>query len=527
MLFFIDIEDDSGNKLGQGPVFTATEWRHVARLSRAGSISFSLPASDPRAALIETKRVARCYTVVNGQVVEVGAGIIDSVTLQEGGIETALTVDGDDLLRELTYRPVLFLSVSGAAEGAPTAVVHIASTVTNLTNAYDGNDGTFNTVVALQTGEYIYVRRPVPFSSVRWVLGTQKNGTATALQAQYFAVWGGWESISLTDGTDSGGTTLAQNGTVSWTQPADWQKDTADLYTMRFYVGANLTAVDFAEAYVSVPDISATDVSDVMALAPSGWTLAGSPYYSDTADGTRVDFEGETVLAALVKISELSGEQFRIGDGREVEWLRTDTEASGIRATNYVADGVAAESNPNICLIESFEEVRDSYQQASRIYVYGKDWLPTLAFATAVMPSGYTMNAAQGYIEKTGATPTIHRVMQFEVDYPEDTSAESLELMSNELARAGLAWLQDFSEVQTFYRLSITRLQAVLKPAETLRVQYRKIVDGYVVADIDADFVILEAETAVDANGIRTVGLSVASVSRWPQSDSEIIAEKL
>ena len=527
MLFFIDIEDDSGNKLGDGPVFTATEWRHVARLSRAGAISFSLPASDPRAALIQTKRVARCRTVVNGSVVDVGAGIIDSVTLQEGGIETLLTVEGDDLLRELTYRPVLFLSLSDVGEGAPTAVVHVASSVTNLTNAYDDDEGTSNTVT-LQTGEYIYVRRSVPFSSVRWVLGTQKNSTVTALQAEYFAAWGGWETISLTDGTDSGGATLAQNGAISWAEPADWQKDTPDLYTMRFYVGANLTAVDLAEAYVSVPDLSPTDVSDVMALAPSGWSSAGTPYYSDTAAGTAVDFEDESVLAALVKISELSGEQFRLGDGREVEWLRTDTEASGIRATNYIADGVAAESNPNICLIESFEEVQDSYQQASRIYVYGTDWLPTLAHATASMPSGYTiMTTTDGYIEKTGATPTIHRVLQFEVDYPDDTSAKSLELMSNELARAGLAWLQDFSEAQKYYRLSVNRLQAVLKPAETLRVQYRKIVDGYVVADIDADFVVLEAETVIDANGIRTVGLSVASVSRQPQSDSEIIAERL
>lgn len=110
--FYINIEDSSGNRFGDGPITSASGWTYTARMDRAGSFSFQMPATDPKAALVQKKRVARAFALLDSAWVEVGAGVIDDIQAQSGddGI-TWLAVVGDDLLRELTYRSVLDLKI--------------------------------------------------------------------------------------------------------------------------------------------------------------------------------------------------------------------------------------------------------------------------------------------------------------------------------------------------------------------------------------------------------------------------------
>lgn len=120
MRFWIDIESPTGDKLGDGPIATATAWRHSARLDRAGEIQFVMSARDPRAALIidHPKRIARCYGQLfpGAAVSELGAGLIESWSLKpDKNGDTQLTVAGGDLLRELTHRSVGFLALSNGA----------------------------------------------------------------------------------------------------------------------------------------------------------------------------------------------------------------------------------------------------------------------------------------------------------------------------------------------------------------------------------------------------------------------------
>ena len=109
--FWIDIESQYGVKIGT--IRTAQEWRQVRRLSRAGEFSFTMPAGDPQAALIVRKRVARCFTIQAGTLVEVGSGIIGRIGHRNTGRERVLSVEGGDLLREVTYRPVGKLAIGG------------------------------------------------------------------------------------------------------------------------------------------------------------------------------------------------------------------------------------------------------------------------------------------------------------------------------------------------------------------------------------------------------------------------------
>ncbi|HRJ45250.1 MAG TPA: hypothetical protein PL105_25345, partial [Caldilineaceae bacterium] len=84
MRFWIDIENSSGTRQGSGPITSALYWRSVRRLDRAGEFAFEMPATDSRASLVTARMVARCKMVIAGAVVEVGAGIVDSISTRIG-----------------------------------------------------------------------------------------------------------------------------------------------------------------------------------------------------------------------------------------------------------------------------------------------------------------------------------------------------------------------------------------------------------------------------------------------------------
>ena len=109
--FWVDVyspgggPDVFGTRLGAGPILSAVEWESTAKLDAAGSFSFTMPASDPKAALLRPQRVVWCYTFVDEVMVECGAGIVERITTQVG-TPTLLRVRGPDLLAELAQRTV-------------------------------------------------------------------------------------------------------------------------------------------------------------------------------------------------------------------------------------------------------------------------------------------------------------------------------------------------------------------------------------------------------------------------------------
>ena len=105
---WIDIEDAEGTKVGAGPIRTAYTWMAHPRLDNAGDFTFEMPAGDPKAALLVNKRVARCSTVIDGTVTELGAGIIEDIgrTVSAAQAGPVRRVRGGDLLSELGWRSV-------------------------------------------------------------------------------------------------------------------------------------------------------------------------------------------------------------------------------------------------------------------------------------------------------------------------------------------------------------------------------------------------------------------------------------
>ena len=83
---------------GGGTIANSTSWSSTARLNAGGSFSFSMPASDPAAALIVPLAVVSCYV---DNVLE-AMGIVNDIAVAGD----QLTASGEDMSRELALRTV-------------------------------------------------------------------------------------------------------------------------------------------------------------------------------------------------------------------------------------------------------------------------------------------------------------------------------------------------------------------------------------------------------------------------------------
>jgi len=65
----------------------------------------------------------------------------------------------------------------------------------------------------------VYIATPIPATKLNFVV-QKPNSNVSAMKVHYFN--GGWREVSgLSDGTSSGGATLSQSGSVTWTAPTD------------------------------------------------------------------------------------------------------------------------------------------------------------------------------------------------------------------------------------------------------------------------------------------------------------------
>lgn len=174
--FWVDIEDASGNRIGKGPL-RGSQFRHLSRLSASGEFSFIVSIADPNLTALAEKRIAICkYVDRDGALQTFGGGVIDKITrsIAADGSFT-ITVSGNDLLRELTYRSVGTLDLSGGGAGVsdgPDQVMALApagwtiNDGTTLTNVYAGYDGETVLTSLIGVGEHI---------GEHWRLGTGRS----------------------------------------------------------------------------------------------------------------------------------------------------------------------------------------------------------------------------------------------------------------------------------------------------------------------------------------------------------------
>jgi hypothetical protein len=433
MRFWIEISSATGTRTGR--IDNALYWRHTARLDRAGTFEFAIPAADAKSTLIVNQQRVFCYGLVNGVITEIGAGIVERIVTQQNGTNPAVTVvSGDDVLRELAIHEIM---------GSPSSPI------------YPG---------ALQTD------------------------------------------------------------------------------TIPDYLIGNATTPDF----------------------PANWTLGGA---TSTQSDIYVRFGGESIFYLLTRVAQVTGEHFRYGGSRTLTWLgpASTFAASGVLATTN-ADPAALDGVTTTCLITQIEEELDSHAQCNFLVVTGagtgevpltlaaaENWPPGLVDdTTGTQVITWTANVGyatdgdgeEWWCERVGATYLTNRTRwaadgrlvrfaQFKDIAPLSNTNADLAAAADYLLQAAYHELRTRTTAQRAYRLAITGLETALQVGTTLAVQARSVTEDdsgtkrtYINVERD-DLLILETETQIDERGIRTLGMTVATTDRWPDSSEQAVIERL
>lgn len=522
MQIWIDIEDASGTKLGAGPITTAVQWTSTRRLDAAGTFSFVMPASDPRALELQHKRIARCWSSDGTTIVERGAGIIDRISIQpQPKGPTMLEVSGDDLLRELANRTVGDLELFEAVAYTPTLRLYPGATTITIPGW-----------VNLNPDNLVFIRYDRPFSKITFNLTTFNTVESSTLQIQYYNNRDpqnpAWEAVAgLTNTTNTGSgehiIPFGQDGYIEFDPPSGWSFDDG-AYTIRIF---DQTA-EIDQFYVQSCTVTIVEPVDdglqrIMALAPPGWSLDPAGEFA-TTDPVYMQFAGESVLAALVKLSEQIGEHFTLSpSARRVWWIGTSQESSGLRAVQ------AKELADSTMLIANLSRTSDSYELYTRAYAYGGgigSGRLTLE-KTTQSRAGYTLNTTSNYLECDAAVAIYGRIDKRE-DYPDiapvDASNAQIVNAANSLFDRVYNALRRKSTLQYAYDLSVVPSTYQIWPGQKLRVVYDEWVDGYHALAINLDLWVLEVNQVIDASGIYVADLIVATVDYWPNNDYQAVA---
>lgn len=263
--YWVDIENASGARLGRGPL-RASHWTQTEALSASGSFSFSVSIQDPNLDALLEKRIAICkYINQHGELLTFGGGVIDKITrviAQDGSI--TLNVEGNDLTRELTYRSVGTLDLSGVAGAgvldAPRQIMALAPSTWSLTNGYTlqavyaGFDGETVLNALSRVGEHIGEHwRLESTRTIAW-LGPATRFAASGVRAvqhahqpvsvetpEVIALITGIEEVSdaadllsrvIPRGSGNGGAALTLSA-VTEPAPAGYTVNVAENYVMR------------------------------------------------------------------------------------------------------------------------------------------------------------------------------------------------------------------------------------------------------------------------------------------------------
>lgn len=270
----------------------------------------------------------------------------------------------------------------------------------------------------------------------------------------------------------------------------------------------------------------------IMAFAPTGWTITGG---GATSQDIYVRFDEQSVLNALVSISDTLGEHFRLGTGRQIVWVGpyTGFASSGVRAIGGIPVGNKALDVPEIAIIKSLKELSDSHELITRVKPRGAgngNAILRLLAVTDAAPSGFTLSASLGYIEKDSSVATygnISRPVDFKNISPLSHSVADKNQAANQLMRAAVELLNRWAEPQKFYEIELKKSEVILDPGTTIRVVFKQTIDGVDVFDIDDTFNIIEASDKLGSNGIYTQRVKVSTTDSQPLNDNELVVSQL
>jgi len=273
-------------------------------------------------------------------------------------------------------------------------------------------------------------------------------------------------------------------------------------------------------------------IAQIMSYAPDGWSVDQSVGTQETETNVYASFSGESILDSLTKVSDNRGEHFRLSQGRKIAWLGKNLTSSGIRAVQD-GDPISVETNDSICIVQKLEEQSDTYSVFTRIYPYGSGTGTarlTLASTTRVVPAGFALDKTNNCLINTQAESQYGRIekyISFKEISPISNSDLDLESASNALFDQSLVYLQRHSKAEKFYDIEVIKLNKIVLPGQTIRVVFKKIIGEHTTFSIDRDLYILETTNTIDSGGIRTSKLKVATIDRFPETESDVLVSQM
>lgn len=121
------------------------------------------------------------------------------------------------------------------------AQIQVCAYDQDIPNLYDGNQDTYDKFTCRST-DFMYIGYSVPFNQINVDMTSSVNVRTATLTGAYFD-GNTFSSLTITDNTASGGATLAQDGSITFTIPYNWMPsiiDGTEAYWVRLSPSADL-----------------------------------------------------------------------------------------------------------------------------------------------------------------------------------------------------------------------------------------------------------------------------------------------
>lgn len=268
--------------------------------------------------------------------------------------------------------------------------------------------------------------------------------------------------------------------------------------------------------------VTTSDITDIMASAPAGWTLSVTGGGNGTAAGTYHAPRGDTVLETLINAASQSGEIFRLNvysaPTKVINW-RASSDSSGI-TLRMPAAPITYDASTTVGIILSLNEDSDFSEVVTRIRPFGAgmgDGRLDITTISVADPAGYTTTPASNLIVNDTLETSLGYEIKRDIDFshisPDDiTDATQVTTSKEALWAEGLGYLQERDSSKKFYRISCV-VPYDLRPGQTVSVIYSEfeggLTGGSAVININSSFTIHEVSNSVGADGIRKTNLLV------------------
>lgn len=298
-VYWLDVEDADGVRLGDGPITSLLSWDFASRLDQAGPFSFAMPRDDPRASLLTVLGTVRCWCWDNG-LRHLGAGRILRMETTLGADGAALlNVTGENELGQLRDRIILLDTFDEDVEIHPTTVWRDAVVLWETFDGAIGDTATSNTYDESSLAA-LYIYSPVKFDRITFHIwsGQSSNDSGHI----YYTISSGWCSTDtansftprVTNTTIASGTAwFGQSGYLEWDLEdlSDWAltdvgpgsgPDTINYGIKIIPPPGGWTAFVIQDIHLHTIEPTNDALNKIMAYAPPGWRLDAAQGYTTT-----------------------------------------------------------------------------------------------------------------------------------------------------------------------------------------------------------------------------------------------------